>query len=371
MILRRLISMILLLVILAAFSFLTAVGKEKNLGQSGGAQIAVYTSPATSEIKIGAKELKTPLAGWRKWTVERPGMQTLDVYIAGDTTEKKPVLLLVTGSKCRPVFDVKENGKVNSPLFTTDASFYRKTGFITVVMERRGVKSFEPIPPEIAAIDIRTRCRDDYGALSKFDRVKDLEDCVRALRREKWFGKLAILGHSEGVDVTTGLAKTLGDQDILALGLMAGASPSQFGDFILEARAQKDNIKAMAIFDDVIWLTSEKAEGKYGGYPLKRWRSYAIESTPMEDVRESMVPVFVANGSRDTHAPIGGADTFVLELLRRQEKRNVLYLSIADLDHNFMDAKGNDLSLAVIKEFAAWALSSDKGRKVLMSLPVH
>jgi hypothetical protein len=37
----------------------------------------------------------------------------------------------------------------------------------------------------------------------------------------------------------------------------------------------------------------------YEGLPARWWKTFRLESTPLNDVRQSTVPLFVAHGTRD------------------------------------------------------------------------
>ena len=310
--------------------------------------------------------VSTPLSGWQKITVQEKGRPNLDVYTALSGSGRKPVLVMLQGSRCGPLFRL-EAGKVKTPLFVYQPSFFSAKGLHVVAFEKRGIRSFEPIPKEVEGQDSRLRCSETYGGLDKATRVEDVALALNALRRLPWFGSLLILGHSEGADVAAGVARYLENTSPpLAphgMALISGASPSTLFDRIVEARKQGDKKALHETFDDALFLTSGKADGKFGGMPVSKALSYTIKSTPLDDITFSNAHLFVANGARDSKASVEGADLLVLETLRKQPSRAVRYLSYAKLDHDLVDEKGNDSSADVISDFIAWALSSNPGRE--------
>jgi hypothetical protein len=60
-------------------------------------------------------------------------------------------------------------------------------------------------------------------------------------------------------------------------------------------------------------------EGDGVFHDLERWKTFWLASTPIEDVRDSMVPLFVAQGTRDDTTL--SADLFALEAIRHDPNR--------------------------------------------------
>ena len=264
---------------------------------------------------------------------------------------------------CYPLFSYREkNGRreIVSPLIFTDVADKELPPVYFAAVERRGITSFGDRPKE------RPQCTDDFGAVTKTDRVRDLADAISALRKQPWAGKVYIVGHSEGVDVAAGVARLLGDDAVAGLALLSGGGPTQFFDFVMEARHNKDDKRVQATFDDMISVTGPQAEGKLNGLPIKRWKTFALDSTPLDDLRGLRLPVFVAQGTLDVKSYVEGADLLVLELLRNAT-RPVRYLMLPDSDHDFMSADGKvDQSGRVVKDFLRWVTGSKPERSVQM-----
>lgn len=298
------------------------------------------------------------LPGWKKLEYVAAQGQPVEAYGVIDR-EKRPVLLMISGSKCIPLF-LKRSApphQVVSRLFITEASFYRQQGVHALAIERKGLHSFQDLPPDIAAIPVRQRCGSAYGGLTKDERVEDIYQGLQPLMQEPWFGPLIIMGHSEGVDVALALANRLPTDRVKAVGLFAGATPNMLFDFVATFRQQKQNEQETAdFFNSIIWLTDPRNMGKYGGYPEVRMRSFAVKSTPLDDALQSHYPLYIVNGLADTHASPLGADAFVIELLRKQPQRKIRYVVYKNLDHDLVNAQGVDQSRSVFALFTDWAL---------------
>lgn len=313
----------------------------------------------TVKLDEGAR---TPLAGWQKWSFEKKDGTRIDAYGVVDVSTRNPVLVMITGSRCAPLLRERD-GKTVSPLFITDPAYFRRKGVQAIAVERRGISSFKPIPETVAAKEPRQRCSEEYGGLDKQERVDDVAFALAALQKQPWFGRIFIMGHSEGVDIAAGVAKSLAGDGIASLGLFSGATSSLFFDFVVGARLADDETQVQSVFDGLIWLTGPTAAGKYGGYPIKKFLSYAVNSSILDDTLATEVPLFVANGTADKKAAVAGADVFVVEVLRKQPRRAVHYVNYPDLDHEYVDKSGTDYSVKVFDQFIDWSFSADKGRK--------
>lgn len=316
--------------------------------------------------KSEIEDKSTPLERWRKWEIQRKDLPSLDIYGIVDKSKKKPVLVMIQGSKCYPLFR-KKDGKLVSPLLVYESSFFRKFDMHVVALERRGIRSFEPISEELSGKDPRARCSSTYGGFTKQERVRDILDGLSVMKQQPWFGKAVLMGHSEGVDVVTAVAKELPAEQVLALGLFSGAAPSNFFDFIVGGRKTSNLKQVQSIFDDLIWMTGPTAEGKYGGYPIARFRSFFVETSNLDEALASAAPMYVANGILDHKAPVEGADLFVVEVLRKQPSRKVHYINYSGLDHDFTDKSNLDHSAQVLDKFITWALEEKKERKFEIS----
>ena len=105
-------------------------------------------------------------------------------------------------------------------------------------------------------------------------------------------------------------------------------------------------------------LQSAEDDFMHKGLPARRWKTFWLDSTPMEDVRDSAVPLFVAQGSRDdTTLP---ADLFALEAIRQQPRRAIRYVVVEQGDHAFETPDGKAHVSELFDDFVRWALDGKR-----------
>jgi len=95
----------------------------------------------------------------------------------------------------------------------------------------------------------------------------------------------------------------------------------------------------------------------YEGHPARRWKTFWLESTPLDDVRESTVPLFVAQGTRD--GATLPADLFALEAVRQQPHRPLRYVVVPDGGHAFDTPDGKSHLGQLFEDFVHWALDAN------------
>jgi hypothetical protein len=99
--------------------------------------------------------------------------------------------------------------------------------------------------------------------------------------------------------------------------------------------------------DDFIYKAFRRAVGK----PL-------AAEYPMDDVRESVVPLFVAQGTRDGTS--ASADLFTLEAIRQQPNRPIRYVVVEQGDHGFETSDGKSHLSALFDDFVGWARDTNR-----------
>ena len=283
----------------------------------------------------------SPLASLELWQVRRGTEPPLDVYLAR-AEGTRPLVVFVQGSRVVPLFELvaSDGGETTLrsalPFDISDLVSARPLPFHVAFLERRGLRSFDA-----AAATAGEAPENASPGVSKPDRVSDVADAVSALAAETWVSEVLLVGHSEGADVAAGVTKVLGPR-IAAVALLAGAGPSQLFDFVAAARRKADDEGVRRTFEEILWLTSPAASGDYRGLPVERWTSFALDSTPLDDLQDCTVPVFVAHGTDDDAASIEGAEVFVVELMRRNGGRPVFYLVLPELNHRFVGRLADD-----------------------------
>lgn len=146
------------------------------------------------------------------------------------------------------------------------------------------------------------------------------------------------------------------DMRVAAGGLFSSAGPTQFyGGF-----ETRENLKST--FETMQMLQHAADDFMYEGHAARRWKSYALDTTPLEDVRESVVPLYVAHGEREQN--LHAADLFVLEALRQQPTRPLRYVVIKDGDHGFDGSDDRGHFAQVFDDFLNWALNPKRATGV-------
>ena len=177
---------------------------------------------------------------------------------------------------------------------------------------------------------------------------------MTALAGQPWASGFILVGHSEGTDVATGVLKSRPAEPVLAAALFAGAGPTPFwSEYASDGGTRAGFERA---FNRVRMLQTLDDGHMY--YLARYWKTFWLESTPLDDVRESTVPLFVAHGTRD--GTILAPDLFVLEALRQQPKRPLRYVVLENGDHAFETKPGQSRIPEIFNDFLDWVLDSDR-----------
>lgn len=302
-------------------------------------------------------EMVNPLSGglWTEYRVDNQGTP-VHAFIRADATAK-PVVVLLQGSGCLPLFTVDGEGAYHGTTLFDDVIRDQSDRFHFVLIEKRGVSALRfpagmPRDEQIAQFGRvqNGECSSEYfAAESKDVRVADTSAVIQAVAHAPWAKDILVVGHSEGTRVAAGLARTPAASKIRALALLSSTG-------LLGARndpSHREQFRA-----SVEWLQrlqtaseDERIEGLTG----RRWKSYTITATPLDDLRDTTIPVFVAHGGREPD--LLGADIFVLEMLRFQPKRPLRYVVVADGDHAFETSTHVARIGQLFDDFTSWSAS--------------
>jgi len=317
---------------------------------------------------------ETPRPPWQLWRVTRDRaiaatapVGGIDAYVVRASEKRAPLVVFVQGSAYLPLFRVrKERGRRRTvstvPGGIEEYIRSRKRALNFAFVERTGFKSFEVIS---RTDENRARGTKPPSDVSKETRVRDVAAVARAFSAEPWVSDLILVGHSEGADVASAVVRDIGADQIRALGLLAGGGPTQFFDFVIEARRTGAATKVQQVFDELLQLDDPNSRPtEYRGHPVERILSYAVETSILAELSAVQIPVFIAQGTEDTHVPVESSDLLALELLRMRPLRPVRYVIGSDLDHGFVGVDGRDHSAAIFDDFLSWAVSSNKQRSV-------
>ena len=291
------------------------------------------------------------------WTqyVLKGGDRDVRFFLAHDE-RPKPLVVLLRGSGCAPLFVVNDDGTSSDTSIFQDVIAPRLDRFHFAMIENPGV---EPLrfaagmslqAKKDAFARSETDCSLAYRAnQTKSARVDDAVTVLTALAGQAWVQRVLLIGHSEGSDVATGVVRQAGSR-VNAAALFSSAGPTQFFGFHLDRGASRESF--LKTFGDMRMLQGAADDTLYSGEPARRWKSYALDSTPLEDVRGSVIPLYVAHGGQEGN--LLAADLFVLEALRQQPRRPLRYVVVDGGDHAF-EVAGQSKILDLFDDFVSWA----------------
>ena len=241
-------------------------------------------------------------------------------YPIGYKKGQTPVVLMVTGSgqenRDEEIFDHKP--------FLVIADYLARHGVATLRYDDRGFGK---------------STGGDVGHATTLDFMRDAASGVDFLRTSKQFGKVGILGHSEGGSIAFMLGAK-GKVDFVIS--MAGIGVK--GDTALTAQANK-------IFE----LTGQSMRFSTHQYRMnaiiKRspWLNFFIDYDPSEDISKTLCPVMAINGSRDVQV-ISSLNLAGIKAHLKPNPKNIIK-EYPSLNHLFQHCKtGNVLEYRMIEE---------------------
>ena len=241
-------------------------------------------------------------------------------YPIGYKKGQTPVVLMVTGSgqenRDEEIFDHKP--------FLVIADYLARHGVATLRYDDRGFGK---------------STGGDVEHATMLDFMRDAASGVDFLRTSKQFGKVGILGHSEGGSIAFMLGAK-GKVDFVIS--MAGIGVK--GDTALTAQANK-------IFE----LTGQSMRFSTHQYRMnaiiKRspWLNFFIDYDPSADISKTLCPVMAINGSRDVQV-ISSLNLAGIKAHLKPNPKNIIK-EYPSLNHLFQHCKtGNVLEYRMIEE---------------------
>lgn len=234
-------------------------------------------------------------------------------YPIGYKKGKTPVVLMVTGSgqenRDEEIFDHKP--------FLVIADYLARHGVATLRYDDRGFGK---------------STGGDVGHATTLDFMRDAASGVDFLRTSKQFGKVGILGHSEGGSIAFMLGAK-GKVDFVIS--MAGVGVK--GDTALTAQANK-----------ILELTGQSMRYSTHQYRMnaiiKRspWLNFFIDYDPSADISKTLCPVMAINGSRDVHV-ISSLNLAGIKAHLKPNPKNIIK-EYPSLNHLFQHCKTGNVS---------------------------
>jgi pimeloyl-ACP methyl ester carboxylesterase len=334
-----------------------------------------FATALAAELPIDPTFVGTgPLSGFARATLRNSDNDRLDVYLRRDG-KRKPVLVFLPGSGCFPtILKIKAGDRMalglTSPVLADDRQ--NALGVHVAMLERRGIQSLADIIAQEDATPekllSRHPCSARNGDVTLEDRVDDSLRQLHAIVAQPWAGPLLLAGTSEGADVVAAIVARAPQLPVSAMLLIGGAGPSQFFDLVSLQRDAQSREGVARVFADYLSFLDEDPPADYLGYPSRRWKSFAIDATPLDNLLKTQIPVFIAHGELDKSVPIASADLLAVELMRQQKRRAICYWAVAGADHGLSDARGNHLP-GIIETFVTWANDAPTGRTILTRAP--
>jgi len=234
-------------------------------------------------------------------------------YPIGYKKGRTPVVLMVTGSgqenRDEEIFDHKP--------FLVIADYLARHGVATLRYDDRGFGK---------------STGGDVGHATTLDFMRDAASGVDFLRTSKQFGKVGILGHSEGGSIAFMLGAK-GKVDFVIS--MAGVGVK--GDTALTAQANK-----------ILELTGQSMRYSTHQYRMnaiiKRspWLNFFIDYDPSADISKTLCPVMAINGSRDVQV-ISSLNLAGIKAHLKPNPKNIIK-EYPSLNHLFQHCKTGNVS---------------------------
>jgi dienelactone hydrolase len=299
---------------------------------------------------------------WSVYETQGHG-RTIAVYAAHDR-QPKPVVFLLQGSGCAPAFTVTADGRFDSTSLFQDVvarelsrvhfAMVEKPGvapvrFTAGMTHQQMVQAFERAGKECTPAFFENATRSV--------RVNDVLAAIAAVSSQPWARGIVLAGHSEGTHVATGVLSRAAQGTVAGAGLFASAGPVQFwSGSVSSDGASRESFQSA--FDRMRMLQNAPDDFMYKGLPARRYKTFWLESTPIEDVRDSDVPLFVAQGTRD--GTVLASDLFAMEAIRRKPNRPIRYVVVEGGDHGFGMPDGTSRLTALFADLLDWMLDPEK-----------
>lgn len=261
---------------------------------------------------------------------------TLTWPVGYDKKQKPVVVLLVTGSgqqnRDEEIFDHK-------PFFVI-ADYLARQGIATLRYDDRATGKSE-------GGDVANGTTEDFS--------RDAAAGIDYLRSLKAFGKVGLLGHSEGGAIAFILGAKKKTDFIVSL-----AGPGVKGDTLLAAQSNR----ILSLSGQPANMTVEKYRQLEESQQLP-WLRWFNDYDPSEDIRNTRCPVFALNGDRDCQV-ISSLNLTAIKRLLSQSKKNLMK-EYPGLNHLFQHSTTGlpteygdieeTISIEVLQDIAQWILN--------------
>jgi pimeloyl-ACP methyl ester carboxylesterase len=301
---------------------------------------------------------EAPAQQWSAYETQGDS-RMVPVFVMHDL-QPKPVVFLLQGSGCTPAFTVGASGRFDTTILFQDVLVRESHRVHFAVVEKPGVMPVRFTASMTHEQQVQAFERAGYACTPEFYknatkpvRVADVLEAIAAVSAQPWARGIILVGHSEGTHVATGVLRRARNGTVAGAALFASAGPVQFWSGSVSA-GDASRERFQSAFDRMRMLQNAPDDFMYQGLPARRYKTFWLESTPIEDVRDSDVPLFVAQGTRD--GTVMASDLFAMEAVRQQPKRSLRYVVVDGGDHAFEMPDGTSRVATLLDDFLNWVL---------------
>ncbi|PKF79773.1 hypothetical protein CW749_08705 [Vibrio sp. vnigr-6D03] len=283
-------------------------------------------------------------------TLPRSDSSNIHYYLSIENEKPSDTLLvLIQGSDCNSVTKV-EMIKEGLPTVAPDADL--------LTVEKYGITqtlSYDEDPE-------RTDCPESFVQKDSISqRVDDHLKVISHVRSQHRYKNVYAVGGSEGALVANFLAQY--PETVSKVVAFNGGGARFIDDLehaikseITDKKTYTEVMQEVQEFTQYV-LNSEPVEFNVSGHGFAWWREI-LELNQTDVLRKAQVPVLLVQAEKDSSVSVKSAlEQF--NLLKKEGKSNIEYLSLAGLDHAFNDKNGQSQVPTVIKDVQQW-LESDK-----------
>ena len=266
-------------------------------------------------------------------------------YFISKSRQPAPLVLMIQGSGCIPVFSGLGTPAKKSHMFSY-IDWVRTEKYAVMVVNK---PYSPPTPPSGQGTALA--CPD------QFNQYFTLDSWVRALRlafdhaqQLPWVkpGPVLVLGVSEGGTVATALAAA--DPRISNVAMIGSSGPTQLYDFVLNAySSSKSDEEISRKLEELeqrrqsIMAAPDSAKDFAWGHPYKRWSSF-FRTSSTSNLLKTQARVYIASGMRDVNVPILSTESMASELIAAGH--DVTMRRVPNAGHDLIPAAGNYDDLA-------------------------
>ncbi len=301
------------------------------------------------------------IKGFKHYSIETKN-DTINyhVYSKGKITSKKNILLFIHGSNSKPFYSFfkKDGKKYRGSTMPFDLQMIPED-YAFVIVSKKGVVFCHDKDEEYQIPDSY------YSGLSLQYRANQIHNVINDITKRLLTkpNKIVVVGHSEGSDVVAKLGTI--NNKITHIGFWSGGGNSQWYDFPLFVRkdvlsgkiTEEEGIQKidslLSKYKDIMKNKDDLKKTWYG-HPYKRW--YHFSESPIENLIQIDIPLYVAMGSKDTSVPIESTYLILVEFIRKG-KENLTFKVYPNLNHSFQKVGKNTFERHwdnVFTDFLIW-----------------